>query len=75
MASDHFSTRDPTAGVNRISRDKFSELQLNSQAAVFTSIWGGDMDDNENMQKVLSSDTDSDCENEKDFLPEALIAL
>ena len=53
MASDHFSTRDPTAGVNRISRDKFSELQLNSQAAVFTSIWGGDMDDNTGQQKQI----------------------
>ena len=33
------------------------------------------MDDNENMQEVLSSNTDSDCENEKNFLPESLIAL
>ena len=33
------------------------------------------MDENTNMQKVLSSDTDSDCENEKNFLPEPLIAL
>ena len=53
MASDHFSTRDPTAGVNGISKDKFKELQkLNSKAAVFISIWGEDMDDNENMQEV-----------------------
>jgi len=76
VASDHFSTRDPTAGVNSISKDKFKELQkLNSKAAVFTSIWEEDMDDNENMHEALSSDTDSDCENETNFLPEPLIAL
>ena len=76
MASEHFSTRDHTAGVNRISKDKFGELQnSNSQAAVYASICGGHMDENENMQEVLSSDTDSDCENEKNFLPESLVAL
>ena len=33
------------------------------------------MDDNENMQEVISSDTHSVCENEKKYLPEPLIAL
>ena len=44
VSSDHFSVKDPTAGDSGISRDKLH--QIYSQAAVFTSIYKGDIDDN-----------------------------
>ena len=47
VSSDHFSVKDPTTGSSGISRDKLRELHgIYSQAAVFTGIYKGDIDDN-----------------------------
>ena len=77
VSSDHFSVKDPTAGDSGISRDKLKELhQIYSQAAVFTSIYKGDIDDNLVAQCSSSnSDTDSDTETDENFLPEPLTSL
>ena len=77
VTSDHFSVKDPTAGGSGISQEKLKELhQIYSDAAVFTSIYKGDIDDNlVPRQSGSNSDTDSDTETDENFLPEPLTSL
>ena len=71
-ASSHFSVTDPYQGPSGISKEQFNDLKHRySTAVVFTSI----CDAETSKDRSYDDDTDSDTENDENFLPEPIISL
>ena len=57
VLSDHFSVKDPTTGGSGVSRDKLKEFhEIYNQAAVFTSIYKGNISGNLVAHQTASTD-------------------